>query len=152
MKAEMTPTRQQTDRVMEKANAFFTRWMEINWSITFVTVCRSLGLGKERAKRLFEDIRLEMKRHDEYENYEYSMRELNAELERLEIPVDFFFNHDTLKQELRAERLKEQSKKASIQESYEMAEKLKIMKELEQSNKALTGLKVDKKVEKLKSC
>jgi len=73
-------------RVKNEVADYYIKWMELNWCITFITTCKSLGLGKERAKRLFHDIRSEMARFNEYSDYEYSMKELNAELERLEIP------------------------------------------------------------------
>lgn len=130
MKAAIAPTVQQVSRIMEKSNEFYAQWMELNWAITFITVCRSLRLGKERANRLFDDIRAEMQRHDEYENYEYSMKELQAEFERLGVPIELFGSHESFERSLRHDQLKERNKKAGIQESYEMAEKLRIMKSL----------------------
>lgn len=119
-----------TNRILNQANDFYARWMELNWAITFITVCRSLGLGKERARRLFDDIRHEMKRHDEYQNVEYSMKELTAEFERLEIPLELFGTHESWERSLRRDQLKERKSNATAAESREMAEKLKAMKAL----------------------
>lgn len=130
MKSAVVPTVQQVSRIMEKTNEFYSQWMELNWAVTFITVCRSLNLGKTRANRLFDDIRAEMQRHDEYENYEYSMKELQAEFERLEIPIELFGSHESFERSLRRDQLKERNRKAGIQESYEMAEKLRMMKAL----------------------
>ena len=91
---------------------------------------QKFSLGRERANRLFDDIRAEMQRHDEYENYEYSMKELQAEFERLGVPIELFGSHESFERSLRHDQLKERNKKAGIQESYEMAEKLRIMKSL----------------------
>lgn len=79
MKAYM-PNKQ---RMKNETADYYIKWMELNWCITFVTTCKSLGLGKERAKRLFHDIRSEMARFNEYNDYAYSMKELDAEAERI---------------------------------------------------------------------
>lgn len=63
-------------RVKNEVADYYIKWMELNWCISFVTTCRSLGLGKERANRLFTEIRNEMSRFNEYNDYEYSMKEL----------------------------------------------------------------------------
>lgn len=130
MKAQITPTPQMVDRMKDQASDFYSRWMELNWCITFVTCCKSLGLGKERANRLFQDIVDEMARHNEYENYQWSMQELTKELERLDIPCTFFGKHASWKETLRKEKVIQRSKKAGLAESYQMAAKLKKMQEL----------------------
>lgn len=132
MKANITPTPQMVDRMKDQASDFYSRWMELNWCITFVTVCKSLKLGKARANRLFQDIVEEMARHNEYENYKWSCDELKKELERLEIPCEFFSERSTSswKQTLHREKIIQESKKAGIAESYEMAAKLKKIREL----------------------
>ena len=130
MKSAVVPTLAQVNRIMEQSNEFYANWMELNWAITFLTACRFLNLGKERANKLFDNIRREIERHDEYENVEYSMQELQAEFKRLEIPVELFGTHECWERSLRHDQLRERSKKAGIQESYEMAEKLKLMKSL----------------------
>ena len=123
------------DRMKDQASDFYSRWMEMNWAITFVTVCKSLGLGKERANRLFQEIRAEMARHNEYENYQYSMKELTDELNRLEIPLELFGSHASWKETLRVEKAKQKHHKAGIAESYEMAAKLKTLKGLTENEK-----------------
>jgi hypothetical protein len=130
MKANITPTPAMVDRMKDQASDFYSRWMELNWCITFVTTCKTLGLGKARANRLFQDITAEMARHNEYENYKWSCEELKKELDRLEIPCEFFGERSSWKETLRKERAIQRSKKAGLAESYEITAKLKKMKEL----------------------
>lgn len=119
-------------RVKNEVADYYIKWMELNWCITFVTTCKSLGLGKERAKRLFHDIRSEMARFNEYSDYEYSMKELNEELERLEIPYKTGDGTGNAYYDLtyrdRMNRKNEAS--TSIVESRKAAEMLAAMKEL----------------------
>lgn len=120
-------------RVKNEIADYYIKWMELNWCITFVTTCKSLGLGKERAKRLFHEIRKEMARFNEYNDYTYSMKELNAEMERLEIPYKTGGTmgggayYDVTYRD-RMNRKNQSS--ASIVESRKAAEMLKAMKEL----------------------
>ena len=131
MKANITPTPEMVDRMKDQASDFYSRWMELNWCITFVTVCKSLKLGKKRANQLFKDITDEMARHNEYENYRYSVEELSKELKRLEIPREFFSeDRPSWKETLRKEKAIQRSKKAGLAESYEAAAKLRKMQEL----------------------
>lgn len=129
MKSHTPLTRQQRN---DNA-AYYLKWMELNWCITFITTCKSLGLGKERANRLFHDIRKEMNRFNEYNDYDYSMKELNAELKRLEIPYRTGAStgggayYDIT---YRDRMNKKNQQAASVAESREMAEKLKLMKDL----------------------
>lgn len=116
-------------RVKNEVADYYIKWMELNWCITFVTTCKSLGLGKERAKRLFHDIRSEMARFNEYSDYEYSMKELNAELERLEIPYKTgggSYYDLTYRDRMN----KKNQSAASIVESRKAAEMLQAMKDL----------------------
>ena len=119
-------------RVKNEVADYYIKWMELNWCITFVTTCKTLGLGKERAKRLFHDIRSEMARFNESSDYEYSMKELNAELERLEIP---YKTGGTMGQGAYydltyRDRMNKKNQSASIVESRKAAEMLQAMKEL----------------------
>ena len=125
-----TPNRQ---RMKNETADYYIKWMELNWCITFITACKFSGFGKERAKKLFYEIKNEMARFNEYSDYNYSMKELNAELERLEIPYKTgggtgggAYYDVTYKDRMNR---KNQSA-ASIVESREAAEMLKIMKEL----------------------
>ena len=118
-------------RVKNEVADYYIKWMELNWCITFVTTCKSLGLGKERAKRLFHDIRSEMARFNEYNDYAYSMKELDAELERLEIPYKTGGGTGNAYYDLTyRDRMNRKNEAASIVESRKAAEMLKIMKEL----------------------
>lgn len=129
MKSHTHLTRQQRN---ENA-AYYIRWMELNWCITFVTTCKALGLGKERARRLFYEIKKEMDRFNEYNDYEYSMKELNAELERLGIPYKTGAGtgggayYDVT---YRDRMTKKNQAAASIEEARKNAEMLAAMKEL----------------------
>ena len=121
------------DRYRDTASEFFSKWMELNFCITLVTACKFGGYGTERANRLFHEIRKEMSRFNEYNDYEYSMKELNGELERLGIPIKT--GHTTAQgafYELshRDKMTKKNQSAASVAESKEMAEKLRLMKEL----------------------
>ncbi|MBP5443158.1 MAG: hypothetical protein J6Y60_07950 [Treponema sp.] len=121
------------DRYRDTASEFFSKWMELNFCITLVTACKFGGYGTERANRLFHEIRKEMARFNEYNDYEYSMKELNEELERLGIPIKT--GHMTSQGAFydlshRDKMTKKNQAAASIAESKEMAEKLKLMKEL----------------------
>lgn len=121
------------DRYRDTASEFFLKWMELNFCITLVTACKFGGYGPERANRLFHEIRKEMSRFNEYNDYEYSMRELNGELKRLGIPIKT--RHTTARgafYELthRYKMTKKNQSAASVAESNEMAEKLRLMKEL----------------------
>lgn len=120
-------------RVKNEVADYYIKWMELNWCITFVTTCKSLGLGKERAKRLFHDIRSEMARFNEYSDYDYSMKELNAELERLEIPYKTgggMGGGSYYDLTYRDRMNKKNQSAASIVESRKAAEMLQAMKEL----------------------
>lgn len=119
-------------RYDEKQAEFFQKWMELNWVITIVTTCKHLGLGKERANRLFDEIRKEMARFNEYDDYEYSMKELNAELERLGIPLATgHISPNGASYDVRyRDRMNKKNQTAGLAESYEAVEKLKLMKEL----------------------
>ena len=119
-------------RVKNEVADYYIKWMELNWCITFVTTCKSLGLGKERAKRLFHDIRSEMARFNEYSDYEYSMKELNAELERLEIPYKTGGGTGNAYYDLtyRDRMNRKNETVSSIVESRKAAEMLQAMKEL----------------------
>lgn len=131
MKANITPTPEMVERMKDQASDFYSRWMELNWCITFVTVCKSLKFGKKRANQLFKDITDEMARHNEYENYRYSVEELSKELKRLEIPCEFFSeDRPSWKETLRKEKAIQRSKKAGLAESYEAAAKLRKMQDL----------------------
>lgn len=131
MKANITPTPEMVNRMKNQASDFYARWMELNWVITFVTVCKTFNLGKKRANVLFQNIVDEMARHNEYENYQYSVDELTKELEKLDIPCEFFGDHhETWKESIHKEKIIAKNKKAGIAESYEIAAKLKLMKEL----------------------
>ena len=121
------------DRFRDSASEFFSKWMELNFCITLVTACKFGGYGRERANKLFDEIRKEMARFNEYNDYEYSMKELSAELERLGIPIKT--GHTTAQGAFydlshRDKMTKKNQLAASIAESKEMAEKLKLMKEL----------------------
>jgi hypothetical protein len=115
----------------EQAN-FYSRWMELNWVITIVTTCKYLGLGKERANRLFNEIRKEMARFNSYDDYEYSMKELRAELERLEIPLavgtssPLGANYDLHYRD----RMNRKNETKNLGESLEAARMLQVMKNL----------------------
>ena len=119
-------------RVKNEVADYYIKWMELNWCITFVTVCRSLGLGKERANRLFTEIRNEMSRFNGYNDYEYSMKELTAELERLEIPYKTGGGTGNAYYDLTyRDRMNRKNEAAtSIVESRKAAEMLAAMKEL----------------------
>ena len=118
-------------RVKNEVADYYIKWMELNWSITFVTVCRVLGLGKGRAKMLFHEIRKEMARFNDYNDYEYSMKELNAELERLEIPYKTGGTGNAYYDLTYKDRMNRKNEAAtSIVESRKAAEMLKGMKEL----------------------
>ena len=120
-------------RVKNEVADYYIKWMELNWCITFVTVCRSLGLGKERANRLFTEIRNEMSRFNGYNDYEYSMKELTAEIERLEIPYRAGYTSSQgayYDIHYRDRMTKKNQAAASVAQSKEAAEMLKIMKEL----------------------
>ena len=120
-------------RVKNETADYYIKWMELNWCITFVTVCRSLGLGKERANRLFTEIRNEMSRFNGYNDYEYSMKELTAEIERLEIPYRAGYTSSQgayYDIHYRDRMTKKNQAAASVAQSKEAAEMLKIMKEL----------------------
>ena len=81
---------------------------------------------------MFHDIRSEMARFNEYDDYAYSMKELNAELERLEIPYKTGGGTGNAYYDLTyKDRMNRKNQSAaSIVESREAAEMLKIMKEL----------------------
>ena len=119
-------------RMKNETADYYIKWMELNWCISFVTTCKSLGLGKERAKRLFHDIRSEMARFNEYSDYEYSMKELNAELERLEIPYKTGGGTGNAYYDLtyRDRMNRKNETVSSIVESRKAAEMLQAMKEL----------------------
>lgn len=118
-------------RVKNEVADYYIKWMELNWCITFVTVCRSLGLGKERANRLFFEIKNEMSRFNGYNDYEYSMKELNEELERLGIPYKTGGTGNAHYDLTYRDRMNRKNEAAtSIVESRKAAEMLKVMKEL----------------------
>ena len=120
-------------RVKNETAEYYMRWAEMNWLISFVTTCRSLGLGKERANRLFQEIRSEMSRFNEYNDYNYSMKELTAEIERLEIPYMAGYTSSQgayYEIHYRDRMTKKNQAAASAAQSKEAAEMLKIMKEL----------------------
>lgn len=125
-----TPNKQRT---RNEVSDYFAKWMELNWCITFVTTCKYLGLGKDRANRLFCEIKKEMDRFNEYSDYNYSMKELTAEIERLEIPYRPCYtsaagaHYDLMKRD----RMNQKNQSAaSIVESRKAAEMLRAMKEL----------------------
>ena len=129
MKANLITKDKAKDRIAE----YYMRWAEMNWLISFVTTCRSLGLGKERANRLFQEIRSEMSRFNEYNDYNYSMKELTAEIERLEIPYRAGYTSSQgayYDIHYRDRMTKKNQAAASVAQSKEAAEMLKIMKEL----------------------
>lgn len=123
-----------TNRSKEDRQAeYYTRWAELNWCITFVTVCRHFRLGKDRARKLFFEIKDEMTRFNEYNDYNYSMKELNAELERLEIPFQTGYTSSQGARydiNYRDRMTKKNQTAASIAENREIMETLKLMKEL----------------------
>lgn len=74
-----------------------------------------------------------MTRFNEYNDYNYSMKELNAELERLEIPFQTGFTScQGAKYDInyRDRMTKKNQTAASIAENREIMETLKLMKEL----------------------
>lgn len=118
-------------RVKNEVADYYIKWMELNWCISFVTTCRSLGLGKERANRLFFEIKNEMERFNGYNDYEYSMKELNAELERLEIPYKTGGTGNAYYDLTYRDRMNRKNETvSSIVESRKAAEMLAAMKEL----------------------
>lgn len=119
-------------RYDEMQAEYFSKWMELNWVITIVTTCKYLGIGKERANRLFTEIRKEMARFNEYDDYEYSMKELNAELERLGIPLATgHISPNGASYDVRyRDRMNRKNQKAGLAESYEAARMLQVMKNL----------------------
>lgn len=118
-------------RVKNEVADYYIKWMELNWGISFVTTCRSLGLGKERANRLFFEIKNEMERFNGYNDYEYSMKELNAELERLEIPYKTGGTGNAYYDLTYRDRMNKKNETvSSIVESRKAAEMLQAMKDL----------------------
>ena len=133
MKSNIVPTPAMVNRMKDQAHSFYMQWMELNWAITFITTCNSLGLGKERANRLFREVRDEMKKFDERDNYQYNIEIVKKEFKRLEIPYTFFVDcgqNETFLKTVHREKVKKESQKPSIKEQYEVQRKLKMMQEL----------------------
>ena len=89
-------------------------------------------LVQERANRLFFEIKNEMERFNGYNDYEYSMKELNEELERLGIPYKTGGGTGNAYYDLTyRDRMNKKNEAAtSIVESRKAAEMLAAMKEL----------------------
>lgn len=131
MKAIIAPSRKDKERLRDDLAEYYSKWMELNWLITFVTVCKFCGLGKERANRLFDEIRAEMARHNDYGDYKYSMKELQAEIERLGIPFMMYTSgQGGYYDQMQRQKYDAKNQAAGVAEAREMAEKLRIMKEL----------------------
>ena len=73
-----------------------------------------------------------MARFNEYDDYEYSMKELNAELERLGIPLATgHISPNGASYDVRyRDRMNRKNQTAGLAESYEAARMLQVMKKL----------------------
>lgn len=117
----------------EQSFTYYTKWCTLNFGITLQTVFRSLGLGKVRAQRLFDEIISEMRRYDERDNYNESLAEIQKCFDELGIPFDCQ-SHEKLisvDEQKRVDRRREQNRKqVSMAEAAKMQEQLQLMKSL----------------------
>lgn len=124
----------------DQSFTYYTKWCSLNFSITLQTVFKSLGLGKVRAQRLFDEIISEMRRYDERDNYNESLAEIQAYFRELGIPFDCQA-HDKLisiDEQKRIDRRRDQNRKqVSMAEAAKMQETLQAMQNLMKTESGL---------------
>ena len=91
MKSLPAPDKKMLERMQDKTLAFFEKWMSLNWAISFLTTLEYCGFGYKRANELLDAIVKEWARHDDYDNYDYSIEHISKELEKRGIDAESIF-------------------------------------------------------------
>lgn len=134
MKANITPDKKMLERMKDSTLSFFERWMSLNWAISFLTTCEFCGLGPKRANELLDEIIKEWARHDDYDNYDYSIKEISKQLEKRGIDAESLFSKSLgIKDEMRHEKKKRETKEkltfVEMMQAKKDVEKFKALKE-----------------------
>lgn len=127
MKSLPAPDKKMLERMQDNTLAFFEKWMSLNWAISFLTTLEYCGFGYKRANELLDAIEKEWARHDDYDNYDYSIEHISKELEKRGIDAESIFKKSLgIKDSKHREKKRHQKK-----ESLTLLQQLQVKKDVE---------------------
>ena len=125
MKARVTPTRTDIERVCEATWKITTECIADGNAVMLVAVKRFFGLGPKRMKDFmeeFEKVRLEFDEHDKDGLFHEYLRE---ELEQADIDVDSLYHHEKSFAEVyRNQRMQDKQQAVSMREAADVKKNL----------------------------
>lgn len=109
---------------------YYSKWMALNFSITFKTFCEFAGFGPKRAQAVFGEIMKEMRKYDLRDNYNYNLAELQEWFDSMSVNFNTGCGDGLIEiqdQERRAEKRKQERVQVGVREAYEAKKQLEIM-------------------------
>lgn len=111
MKASITPDKRMLESVQDGTLAIFEQSMSITFAISLATTLEYCGFGSKRANELLDEIFKALDRYEDYDDDNYTIRELSKQLEKRGIDADCIFKKSLgLKASKQHEKKKNESK------------------------------------------